>query len=260
MIDIRDRLLALNALQPEHAEPGPLPIEALEFFRKKKIKPSFSYEDVWSEEHNAAFTAAKAMQTDVLEALRIGVDSALAEGHTFEEFQAGLRDKLISLGWWGEVQMVDPATGQMQTVNIGAQRLRVIYETNMRTARAAGQWERIQRTKKFRPYLQYGLGPSRIHRDQHVAWAGIILPADHPFWHQGFPPNGWGCRCVVRQISEAEAKRLGGETKDFSYEMIESRNKRTGRIKRHIKGVDPSFAHNAGKDRMAGLAGAGGAR
>lgn len=246
-------VLALNALRVESAEPGPLPADALDFFRKKGIKPSFHFEDVWAEEHLAAFTAAAAMQEDVLAALREGVDLALAEGHTFEMFDARLRDRLAALGWWGEVQVVDPATGEVRTVNIGARRLQVIFETNMRTARAAGQWERIQRTKKFRPYLQYGLGPSRVHRDQHVAWNGMILPADHPFWRDGgFPPNGWGCRCVVRQLSRAEAERLGGETRDFSYAMTASRNTRTGRVKQHIEGVDPSFSYPPGR-RMAGL-------
>jgi hypothetical protein len=62
----------------------------------------------------------------------------------------------------------------------------------MRVSRSAGQWQRIDRTKKTLPYLVYYLGPSANHRDEHVGWAGTILPVDHPWWDTHFVPNGWG--------------------------------------------------------------------
>ena len=34
-------------------------------------------------------------------------------------------------------------------------RLQTIFSANMRSARAAGQWDRIQRTKDALPYLLY---------------------------------------------------------------------------------------------------------
>ena len=67
--------------------------------------------------------------------------------------------------------MIDPETGETREVELGSpRRLKTIYSTNMRTARAAGQWERIQRTKATHPYLLYELGPSGEHRPEHVAW------------------------------------------------------------------------------------------
>ena len=48
----------------------------------------------------------------------------------------------------------------------------------MRSARGAGQWDRIQRTKKLMPYLIYELGPSSDHRPEHEAWAGTCLPVE----------------------------------------------------------------------------------
>ena len=94
-----------------------------------------------------------------------------------------------------------PPTG----VNSIPWRLGTIYRTNRRAAHAAGQWARILRTAKALPYLLYSLGPNR---DHHVAIAGTILPFDAPFWHTRFPPNGWGCKCRVRQISSRERERL----------------------------------------------------
>jgi hypothetical protein len=84
-------------------------------------------------------------------------------------------------------------------VQLGSdRRLRTIYDTNMRTARSAGQWDRIQRTKRAMPYLLYTLGPSREHRAEHLKWANLCLP-DDPFWQTHIGPNGWGCKCGVRR-------------------------------------------------------------
>ena len=40
--------------------------------------------------------------------------------------------------------------------------------------------------------------------------AGTLLPVDDPWWQTHYPPNGWGCKCWVRQVSRREAERLGG--------------------------------------------------
>ncbi len=115
---------------------------------------------------------------------------------TFEDFAAGLDGVLRSLGWLGEGDQVP-------------HRLRVVYDTNMRVARAAGQWARIQRTAEDRPYLSYNLGPAEHHRPEHEAWAGTVLPIADAWWSTHMPPNGFGCRCHVRQLSKREAERKG---------------------------------------------------
>ncbi|GHU21442.1 hypothetical protein AGMMS50243_19160 [Betaproteobacteria bacterium] len=38
-------------------------------------------------------------------------------------------------------------------------------------------------------------------RAQHVAWDGICLPHDHPFWQTHFAPNGFGCCCRIIAVS-----------------------------------------------------------
>ena len=40
--------------------PGPVPREALDYFRAKDLRPGFDYRDVWGSEHAHAFTVAKA--------------------------------------------------------------------------------------------------------------------------------------------------------------------------------------------------------
>lgn len=236
---------------PEFTFPGPPPKEALDYLRAKGVKASFDYRDVWAAEHAADFTVAKAMQLDVLQAIREDADNALAEGLTFRQYAKGLKPRLMQLGWWGKQEMTDPYTKEPRLVQLGStRRLRTIYRTNMRTARAAGQWERIQRTKKTHPYLLYELGPSENHRPEHVSWAGILLPADDPFWLTHFTPNGWGCKCRVRQVSKREYERLNATGRYItSAPRIERRewvNKRTGEVLQVPSGIDPGWDYNPG--------------
>ena len=62
----------------------------------------------------------------------------------------------MAKGWWGEQVMLDPVDGVAKTVQLGStRRLRVIFQTNLATAYAAGQWARIQEDKQMFPYLKY---------------------------------------------------------------------------------------------------------
>lgn len=195
--------------RPGYGFPGPVPVEALSYFDAKDLAPAFSYLDVWAEEHAAVFTVAKALELDVLVTLHQAVRYALERGIPYAQWRRDLEPQLRALGWWGRQERTDPLTGDPAEVQLGSPaRLRTIYQANLRQARAAGQWHRIERTAAALPYLLYGLGPSAVHREQHVTLAGLCLPVSHPFWRVYFPPNGWGCKCWVRQISAAEYRRL----------------------------------------------------
>lgn len=262
--------------KPGFTFPGPPPKEALDYFDAKKLKPSFSHLDVWREEHAANFTVAKATQLDVLTGIHAAARKALAEGRTFRDFAKDLKPELERQGWWGKQEVVDPLTGRKRLAQLGSpRRLKTIYETNMRTARAAGQWERIQRTKLALPFLIYELGPSREHRPEHAAWAGRMLPVDDPLWKTHYPPNGYGCKCRVRQVSKSEAARLeksgvsaqiqevdaesGLPTGRFTDRTIPVRttapevrtrqwtNRRTGEVSLVPVGIDPGFDYNFGE-------------
>lgn len=250
---------------PETRSPGPVPQEALDYFRSKGFKIGFSYEDVWQAEHARAFTVAKAMKLDILQDIREAVDRAIAEGKTFRDFEKELTPLLQNKGWWGRQKEKDPVTGEVGEVQLGSpRRLRKIYDTNLRTAHAAGQWERIQRNSKTHPYLLYSLGPSREHRVEHVSWAGIVLPVDHPWWQTHFPPNGWGCKCRVTSVSKRRYEQLKAEgmrLRDGSYapvmleaptaELHEYVSQRTGEVLRVPAGIDPGWDYNPGLVRQA---------
>lgn len=240
-------------------QPGPVPREALAYFRAKKLKPGFDYRDVWREEHRHAFTVAKAMQQDILVDIRDAVDDAIANGIPFDQFSKNLTPILQEKGWWGRKDVVDPLTGETISAQLGSpRRLRTIYNANVRSARSAGQWDRIQRTKRTHPYLLYELGPSEQHRVEHANWSGILLPVDHPFWKTHFTPNGYGCKCHIRQVSKAEYSRLSASGKyQTEAPKIETRdwvNKRTGEVETVPVGIDPGWDINPGTDRAKVLA------
>ncbi len=170
---------------------------------------------------------------------------ALAEGQTLETFRKGLAPRLRKLGW-------APPTG----VDSIPHRLRTIYNANMRSARSAGHWHTIEETKESFPYLLYSLGPSKVHRDWHVRWAGTLLPVDDPWWDTHFPPNGWGCKCWVRQVSRRQQARLkdaGAHTTAPPLEMETWIHPTTGRTARVPKGINPGWEWNAGKHRELGV-------
>ncbi len=138
-------MISLTPLPPE---------EAIAFFRQKGYRIGFDHRDVWQREHQAAFTVAKAMRLDILRDIRGAVDKALADGVPLEQFKRDLKPILQAKGWWGVKPLRDPATGEVVQAQLGSgRRLKTIYDTNLRTAHAEGQWERIQRTKDaLRPH------------------------------------------------------------------------------------------------------------
>ncbi len=227
------------------------PSEALEYFRSKGFAPPearFSHRDWWGASHARGFVVAKAMQDDILRTMRDAVERAIAEGQTLEEFRAGLEPELRRQGWWGRKTITDPLTGETREVQLGsARRLRVIFDTNMRTAYAAGRWMRIQRTRDAFPYLQYIQLQRVSARDEHKPFHDLVIPVDHPFWATHFPPNGWFCACTVRQLSEAAVKRRGlTVTTNPPVETRTWEDPRTGRRAQVPTGITPGFDTNPG--------------
>jgi hypothetical protein len=235
-------------------DPGPPP-EASRFLKNKGLRPSFGYEDVEPEEHAVAFAVAKMGEIDLLEAARAEVQKALDEGLPFEAFQKSWRNNPKLTEWWGKKEMVDPLTGELAKAQLGSpRRLKTIYRANLASARAAGQWARIERTKAMLPFLEYRLGPSERHRPHHEAKAGMILPVDSPFWDEWMPPNGWGCKCWVRQLTRREAERRGIATTPDIPDM-KYRNPRTGSVAIVPQGIDPGWQRNPGKLRLEAVEG-----
>ena len=244
------------------------PAEVTSYFAAKGDQPSFAFQDVYAEEHALAFTVAKAVDAELRGAFRRTIGTAIGESQSFETWRKEIGQELTRLGW-AKPRIVSDPTGRDpdKLVDFSSRRrLETIFWSNMRSARAAGQWQRIQKSKRALPYLLYVRSASAEPRPEHLAWVGIILPVDDPFWATHFPPNGWGCKCSVRQITRREAERLLGSTPDpedenairytsdpADFGMREYRNRRTGEVREVPVGIDPGWETNPGLTRTRTL-------
>ncbi len=245
-----------------------IPKEALDYIKNKNLKVGFSYKDVWNEEHATAFTVAKAMQIDVLSDMKKAVEKALEDGQSFESFKKNIKPTLQQKGWWGKKQMTDPLTGEVIDAQLGSdRRLRTIYNVNLRSAYQKGQYDRTM-ASDLHPYLMYRVGNSVKHREDHLSWNGLILPKDDPFWLNHFPPNGYGCKCYTRAVTEARKRQYenegikvppaadgsGGGTLRVKTKAPDVRyrnyfNERKGTLERLPHGITPGFGWNQGQPR-----------
>lgn len=239
----------------EEALPRLDPVEAIAFFRSKGWEIGFDWRDVWQEEHARAFTVAKAMTRDLLEDIRAAVDSAIAEGKTLRQFATELRPRLVAKGWWGRKLEVDAQTHSQKVVQLGSPaRLRMIYETNLRTSYMAGRWQRIERTKRTLPLLRYVSVMDGRERPEHHDWHGTILPVDDPWWDTHYPPCGWGCRCDGQALNQRMLDRKGWQLTDpKKFPERDYINKRTGEVTRLERGIDPGWSYNVGKASLDAL-------
>ena len=229
------------------------PRKALEFFQGKGYATAFAWQDVWQYQHDEAFTVAKMMQVDLLKDVRAAVDKAISEGQTLDTFKDALKPRLVEAGWWGRAEMVDPATGETVMAQLGSpRRLRVIFETNMQTSYAAGHWAQIRQTQADAPFLMYDAVQDANTRPEHAAWDGLVLRADDAWWLTHYPPNDWGCRCSVIQLSVDQVKGMGKDDADPAPpdQMREWTNPRTGEVEQVPKGIGPGWAYAPGASRL----------
>lgn len=178
-------------------------LEQVAAFRLRlgNLVPTRRWDDIRGVEHDRAFMVAGAVKADLLADLGRAVEKAILQGTSLEEFRRDFRQIVETRGWHGW-------TGE-GTKKGEAWRTRVIYRTNAATSYAAGRLAQL-REGRF-PFWIYFHGGSLEPRLQHLAWDGLVLPADHPFWATHAPPNGWGCSCyVIGARSMSAALRLGG--------------------------------------------------
>ena len=215
----------------ESSEGARLPFrEQIEFFRRKVSIPTRRWTDIWDEQHDAAFVVAGAARDDLLSDLRGAVDAAIADGETLAAFRSRFDDIIARHGW---------------SYKGGRDwRTRVIYETNLASSYAAGRWRQLQAVRAARPYWRYRHSPASTDpREDHVAWDGMLLDANDPWWRTNFPPNGWGCKCFVEAVSEREAPNGADKAPPLDWED-RSAGERTVRVP---EGVDPGFAYAPGR-------------
>lgn len=225
------------------------PETAMAYFRAKGLRPSFSYADMIGAAHDQAFTVAKMMDLDMLGQMRASLDEALATGTSFGDWKKQITPALQKGGWWGEKDVVDPATGQTVTARLGTPwRLETIFRTNMQQAYAVEAWAGVVEQAALAPFLMYDAVDDLRTRAEHRRWDRTVLRWDHPWWKTHFPPLGYNCRCGIVQLSQDELQSMGlnvanDAPEDGTYRW---RNPRTDIPQNVPNGVDPGFDRNPG--------------
>lgn len=195
------------------------PEEMIAYLKNKGYAITFNWDDIPGYAHTTAFTVAKAMKTDLLEDIRKGLLDAIGKGQTLKEFTATLQPLLIRKGWWGRkpinevpgLEDIPEDLTDKSKVQLGSpHRLATIYYTNMSTSYAKGRLDQQVANAPKRPYWLYEAVMDRRTRPSHAKLNGEIRLWNDPFWNTHYPPNDWGCRCMVRALTEAEFKERGG--------------------------------------------------
>jgi len=221
---------------------GSLPFaEQIAFFRRKLNLPTNAWTDIWQEAHDHAFVVAGVNRMDMLQDFREAVDAAIANGETLQQFRKRFDAIVAKYGW-------DYNGGRNW-------RSRVIYETNLRSSYAAGRWAQLQQIKQRVPYWEYVHADGELHpRPMHLAWNGLILSADDPWWHTHFPPGGWGCECTVRgrsMLDLAGMDKAGPDQAppiDMLQVTVGQRSPGGPRVVETPAGIDPGFGYAPGRD------------
>ena len=219
---------------------GSLPFkEQIAFFKRKLNIPTTGWTDIYTHEHDYAFMVAGANRDAIVADFRTAVEKAIAEGTTLEDFRKDF-DRIVAQHGW------DYNGGRNW-------RSKIIYDTNLATSYAAGRWEQLQDA----PYWQYKHADWVQHpREDHLAWDGLVLARDDPWWYTHFPPNGWRCQCSVRGLWPRDLQRLGKTGPDTAPDVqweertIGQRNPNGPRTVRVPAGIDPGFEYAPGRSRL----------
>jgi len=193
--------------------------EQLDFFRRKLALPSDAWDDIWKAAHDRAFIVAGAAQADLVNDLHRAMARRIEDGAGIEAFRKEFNAVVAKHGWTGW-------KGEGSQAGY-AWRTRVIYQTNMSTSYAAGRWKQLKNPAllALRPYWRYVHSDGVMHpRPLHLAWNGMVLHHEHPFWVAHFPPNGWGCQCRVTAVDANEfekAQAAGKTTPDRKWSEID---------------------------------------
>ena len=238
------------------------PAEALDYLAGRgDLTKTFSWQDLWQEEHAQQFTVSRLARLDLLQALRDSITRSVQGDLSRRDWMRDAEELLTDAGWWGTKAVTDALTDEIVFTKFDPARLKLIYDTNTRQAYSAGLWERIDRNKKTHPYVRYITSNDDRVRASHRPWHNLTLPADDSFWKTHWPPNGWRCRCRVMSMSQREFDKGkapdGSALNDLAPEVVmrDYLNKRTGEVTQVPAGIDPGFAYNPGAARQSALQG-----
>lgn len=159
--------------------------EQAAFFRHKlgNLLPSEKWTDIQKSQHDKGFMVAGAATVELLTDLFAAVDRTIVAGDSLDMFRKNFKSIVKANGW--------DYNGDFNW------RTRTIYQTNISTSYNAGRLAQLLEGDFL--YWVYIHSKTVQHpRKEHLAWDGITLSPDDPWWQSHFTPNGFGCQCRVK--------------------------------------------------------------
>jgi uncharacterized protein with gpF-like domain len=205
--------------------------EQIEFFKSKAgLQVGTDYfDDVEPSFHRRGFMVAGAQKAGLLSDLYDATLEVIEQGQSIDWFRKRFDSIVETHGW----------------AHRGAPGIRAatIYDTNMATSYARGRDIQLAdpELRAARPYLQYNIGQAENHRPLHVAWNGLTLRFDDPWWDAHRPVKAWRCHCWVRAVAEPTPGKDSAPPESF-YEHIDRR----GETHTLPAGVDYGFETGKG--------------
>lgn len=184
------------------------PAEAQEYLKKKGVTVTKAWNDITSAMHARSFTVAGVAGAELLEDLKKELESAMAEGETWQDFKKSVRSRLGDMGWSSE-KFEEGDDGYAKVADVPAWRWELIYRQNMQTALQAGRYLNQKALAEVRPYLQMLVIEDNRSSSICPQYANIVAPADSSIWASIYPPNHFRCRSRVRSLSQSQLEREG---------------------------------------------------
>jgi hypothetical protein len=181
--------------------------EAIDFLKQKISMPSKTWRDIAGRAHDRAFVVAGATKMEFLADIRNAMQRGIEGKLTLEQWHKEFETLVAKHGWTGW-------TGE-GTESGRAWRSRVIFETNMRTAYAAGRYAQMTDPDVVKIYgywrymHAYSREPERARVEHKEVFNDRVLPWNDPWWDTHYPPNGWNCSCGVEPMREDEIEDEG---------------------------------------------------
>lgn len=80
--------------------------------------------------------------------------------------------------------------------------LRTEYDTAVKRASLAADWQRFEEEKDVLPNLRWVPSTAANPDPFHQSMWDTVLPVDHPFWAGHHPGDRWGCQCALEATDD----------------------------------------------------------
>lgn len=163
--------------------------DAVEWFHRRTVLTSDQLRGIEADAQSRSFWIGAGLQLQEVQSVFDSLEKAIEAGTSFDEWRKGVRDTLIS-------------DAHAETV----------FRNATQRAYNAGRWDQMSDKDilEIRPYWMFdAILDARTTKDICVPRNRTVLPANHAWWKNNWPPLHHRCRSSVRNLTEDEARQLG---------------------------------------------------